>query len=204
MEREEFLRVRGEFVALSEQLTKAFLKKTKPVRAPFPRGFIRPLSDLMPRWPYLDAERRRTVACMLQLCDVVRWNLNMWDIGLTAGSMWEWHCTLPVVVVIETLLRQYGLQKDLITRKDRFKATIEKLAQAGVLHEQLRAQLQLLRQYRNHVHLHLVDKVELSDGRPRRYNEAVMALRGIEEALAEHAGLHRTRLASGPNRTQPA
>ena len=100
-----------EFEDLARQLTQQWEKTKKPIKAQFPRGFIRRFQDISNRWPYLEAERARTVCCVIQLCDINRWNLNIWKIELTAGTVWEWHATLPVIAVIETLCREFALQR---------------------------------------------------------------------------------------------
>lgn len=110
MDYKAFCALRSQFENVASQLTDAFQETGKPVKADFPRGFIRPLKDHYKRWPYLDKERKRTVACLIQLCDVNRWNLNIWEIGLTAGALLEWYVTVPVVAVIETLAYEVCIQ----------------------------------------------------------------------------------------------
>lgn len=156
------------------------------LRARFPWGVIRPLRSHYTRWPYLAYERKRTVACTIQLCDINRWNLNIWNIGLTAGSVWEWHCTIPVIAVSETLCHEYGRQFGLINEDATFKKVIDTLQSKGIISAKLRTQLHMLREYRNGIHLYLQNKVELHDGKLRKYNDAVRALRNLERALRDH------------------
>ena len=85
--------------------------KNPPIKARFPLGFIRSLASHYQRWPYLSQSRKRTVACVIQLCDVNRFHLNTWSLSLTAGTMWQWYCIMPVVAVIETLLHKVGVQE---------------------------------------------------------------------------------------------
>lgn len=80
----------------------------------FPHGAIRTLKEVKPRWPYLTGERARIVACTIQLCDKNWWHLNTWEVGLTCGTMWVWHCTIPVIAVIETLMYEYGVQTGIV------------------------------------------------------------------------------------------
>lgn len=176
----------SDFEAIAQQLTIHFTKTKKPIKARFPRDYIRRLDDLKGRWPYLVEERRRTLACIIQLCDVNRWNLNIWDIGLTAGTVWEWHCTLPVIAVIETLLTEFGQQQGWLKKGAKFKKAINVFNSKGVYKQDLRDKLQKLRNYRNEIHLYLKDQVELYDGLPKKYNEAVQTLREVEEAILNY------------------
>lgn len=171
--------VRIEFEKLAQELTEH--TKKVPVCAAFPRGYIRRLDDIRPRWPYLSPERQRTVACIIQLCDVNRWHLNTWSLGLTAGSVWEWHSTLPVIAVIETLLYEFSLQQGLVRDGAKFHKVIDTLNSKGVYKQALRDKLHELREYRNEVHLYLKGEVEMHDGKPKRYNEAVKTLHEVEE-----------------------
>jgi|SRR6056297_577469 len=100
------------------EATKYMTENATKVNARFPRGYIRSISELHTRWPYLEEDSQRTLACMIQLCDINRWNLNMWDIGLTAGTVWEWHCFLPVLFVMETVLKEFGIKFGIISRRD--------------------------------------------------------------------------------------
>ena len=156
------------------------------LKVQFPWGVIRPLKSHYTRWPYLSYERKRTVACTIQLCDINRWHLNVWRIGLTAGTVWEWHCTVPVIAVCETLCYEYGRQFDLISEGARFKKAIDTMQSKGVIPAKLRDELHSLREYRNGIHLYLQGRVEMHGGKPRRYNDAVRALRKLERTLREH------------------
>jgi hypothetical protein len=158
----------------------------------FPFGVIRPLRDHYPRWPFLDKSRRKVVACAIQLCDVVRWHMNVWKLELTAGAMWQWHCTLPVVGVIETLLYEYGTQRGLLVPGTQFKKAIDTLQSRGVIGAKLRDTLHELREYRNEVHLYLKEEVALHDGKPSRYNQAVRALAQVENQLKDDWSRRRT------------
>lgn len=162
-------------------------KKKESLFVKFPRGVIRTLKELKPRWPYLTDERARTVACTIQLCDKNRWHLNTWEVGLTCGTMWVWHCTVPVIAVIETLLYEYGVQKKLVADTAKLKKIIDTFQSKGVLTSKLRDDLHDLREFRNGIHLYLQDEVQMHNGKPRRYNDAVRALHKVEKALAKHA-----------------
>lgn len=172
----------------SAQKTASFLsanhRKALPIKAKFPRGFIRKICDIDQRWPYLTRPRRRTLACVIQLCDVNRFHLNTWDLSLTAGSMWQWHSTMPVAALIETLLYEVGVQEGWLKVDSRFKKAIDTLNSKRVYDESIKKDLHKLREYRNEVHLFLkTDEVEMHDGKPKKYNDAVILLHKVEARL---------------------
>jgi len=186
MEKEDFYAKVEEFQNLASDLAQYVKETGTPIHAKFPRGVIRTLTVLKPRWPYLEESRKRTVGCAIQLCDVNQWHMNTWSIGLTAGTLSVWQATLPVIAVIETLLREYGLQYLGLNRKSNFESTINHLRDNGVYSARQAERFHRLRKYRNGIHLYLQEKVELHDGRPKRYNEAVVALEAVERALLNH------------------
>ena len=155
----------------------------------FPTGWIRPLAPLKKRWPYLSANRARTVACAIQLCDVNRFMLNTFRVSLTAGAMWEWHVTVPVVAVIETLCYEVCRKEGWAPTGAAFKKCINILHSQGVFKHPFQDELHELRKYRNNVHLHIQGKVKMADGKPAQYNRAVLALRGVERRLKRHYGV---------------
>lgn len=171
---------------IADTLPKHLKKDKEGLRASFPRKVIRPLKEHYDRWPYLSRKRKRTVACTIQLCDVNRWHLNVWDIGLTAGTMWMWHCTLPVIAVIETLSYEFGRQYNLVCEDAKFNKVINTLQSKGVIGPKLRADLHSLREYRNGIHLYLQEDVEMHEGKPRKYNDAVRTLRKLENRLQKY------------------
>lgn len=172
---------------IANKLPAHIKKNEKSLGVQFPRKVIRTLKELKPRWPYLSDQRARTVACTIQLCDLNRWHLNTWNVGLTCGSMWLWHCTVPVIAVIETLLYEYGVQKRIVKTDTKLKKIIDTFQSKGIITSTLRDELHELRKYRNGIHLYLQDKVEMHDGKPKKYNDAVRALHKVERALAKHA-----------------
>ena len=107
--------IRSNLWLYAKESTKRLLVKESaalaPVKAKFPSGYIRTISSLRSRWPFLAQGRQRTVACMVQLCDVNRWILNTWDINLTAGYCYDWLCSLPVVAICEMLAVQFCRQQ---------------------------------------------------------------------------------------------
>lgn len=183
MTTQEITKLRVQFEELASQLTAAWTETKKPIKADFPRGYIRTISSCRARYPYISSTRCRTLACVLQLCDINRWNLNIWSIGLTAGTVWEWHCTIPVICVIETLAHEFALQRSWIRDDTKFKTTINMLNSKGVVKQELRDRLHELREYRNTLHLYLHGTVDMHDGMPKRYNDAVRALHAMEKAM---------------------
>jgi len=171
----------------TSEATKFMSENDIEINARFPRGYIRPISHLLRRWPYLEPDSQRTLACMIQLCDINRWNLNMWDIGLTAGTVWEWHCFLPIVFVMETLLKEFGLKFEIVSKRDRFAKVITSFNENGFISDDLRKNLDYCREFRNKAHLFLIEKkIGLHDGKPERYNLAVKTLEELETVLLEH------------------
>lgn len=71
---------------MRQPITDAWTEERTPVNAKFPRGYIRKYADLRPRWPYLDDAHKALLCQMVQLCDVNRWNLHMWDLSGGAGA----------------------------------------------------------------------------------------------------------------------
>jgi len=126
------------------------------------------------------------MACVIQLCDINRWNLNVWRIGLTAGNLWEWHSTIPVIALIETLLIEYYYQNGWSSGDLKFKKAIDLCNSKGVYPQKIRDDLHILRDYRNEVHIFLKDKVEMHDGIPKKYNKAVNMLKSIESCIMKH------------------
>jgi hypothetical protein len=179
-------RVVSQFAEASHLLTEHFQETKKPIGVAFPRGFIRPLPEIQARWPYLGRSRSRTLACFVQLCDINRWHLNIWNIGLTAGTVWEWHTAIPVIQVIEALVVEYGVLQQWFKPGTKFYPAINSLHAHGVFSEAHRDELHRLRQLRNEIHLIEKGKVEMHDGLPGTYNAAVRALQLTEEALATH------------------
>lgn len=174
--------------AIADKLPQHIKRNGRSIGVPFPRRVIRTLKELKPRWPYLTGQRARTVACTIQLCDLNRWHLNTWEIGLTCGSMWVWHCTVPVIAVIETLLYEYGTQKKLVAEGAKLKKIIDTFQSKGIITPALRNELHELREYRNGIHLYLQVAVGMHNGKPKKYNDAVRALHKIEKALKKYAG----------------
>ena len=149
----------------------------------FPTGHIRPLSTLSQRWPYLSKARARTVACTIQLCDVNRFLLNMFTVSLTAGAMWEWHVTVPVIAVIEALCYEVVQKEKWASPDVQFKKCIDILHSKGIFKHPFQEKLHQLREYRNNIHLHIHEHVQMADERPEKHNKAVIALHKVERRL---------------------
>lgn len=180
-------KLREEFEAIAQELSNRIKTQKKPIKADFPRGWIRTLNEVKKRWPYLNLEHQRTLACVVQLCDVNRWNLNVWKIELTAGCLVEWHSTIPIISLIEALLVGYGCQEGIIKKKKiKFDSAVNIFYTNKIFNKTLCKELHWLRNYRNEVHFTRKGRVEMYDGMPRNYNRAVLALRKVEKAIREH------------------
>lgn len=168
--------------------TARFHGNPKMLRVQFPYGQIRPLGVIQQRWPFLPSEDARNIACTIQLCDVNSWFLNTWKISLTAGSEWEWQCTLPVVAVMEALLHGYGIKLGIFKHGTQFKKCINRFHNASIISNHLRDELHIHRNRRNDVHLFLKAKIGNHDDKPARYNQAVRTLRKLERVLLDDWG----------------
>ena len=155
MDYEEFTEIRAGFESHAKDLTGAWQDTKKPVNAKFPRGYIRPYSELRPRWPYLDPENKTLLCQIIQLCDVNRWNLHVWDLSGTAGGAYVWNSTIPIIAIIEVLCREYSKLKnfELRTKRKCFENYIFALEDNSVINSDFSAELQELRVYRNSIHL---------------------------------------------------
>ena len=191
--------------AIANELDEYIESNQECLNVPFPTGIIRSISELTTRWPYLNRSSARTVACTIQLCDVNRFFMNTWKISLTAGAMWEWHCAIPVLAVIETLLYEYGTQNGIVRPGSGFKKVINTFNSSGILSRKIRDRLHELRGYRNEVHLHLKDEVKMYRGTPEIYNQAVTALKHVEQSLiaAEQENKQSSKFGSSILAPQP-
>jgi len=176
----------AEFERLAKELTRRTSQSGVPTKAGFPKSYIRPLWKLRDRWPYLPPDKARTAACVIQLSDVNRWNLNMWDIRWTAGDLCEWQATVPLIAVAEMLMVEHAMVQAWATRRPSFKDAILLHEDNAVIDDELARELEVLRSCRNEIHLYLKEKVAIHDGRPSRYNRAVVALQRLEEQLAHY------------------
>lgn len=187
MEFHAFTKVRDEFQEHAKTLTDAWQETGKPVNARFPRGYIRSYADLRPRWPYLDDAHKTLVCQVLQLCDVNRWNLFIWDLSGPAGAASVWHATLPVVAVMEVLCRELIKKKGLKPKGKNFFSYIELLKANNIVSEALADEMHRLRQYRNIVHLNADETPEIEgNGLPVNWNHACQALQELEDCLTKN------------------
>lgn len=179
-----------ELTTLMFEVATELTRRSKEERAPcfvkFPRGQIRTIQSLKARWPYLSSQLQRTLACNIQLCDINQWQLNTWKIGLTAGTMWEWQCTLPVISTIEALMFGYGEYQLNYSTDINFKKIINKLHADQVITLKLRDEIHQLREFRNEIHLFLKGNVELYDNLPKHYNNACRLLVELEHQIEKH------------------
>lgn len=193
MEKAELNSLRTTFADIASTLTAFQLEQKQELKVSFPRGVIRKLDDITPRWPFeeLSTETKRNLACFIQLCDVNRWILNTWDIGLTAGYLWEWQCCLPVIAILETLLHSFGYAYGFFNEDTQFKKVINTLQSKSVYDGKHKEQLHELRNYRNRIHVFLVkEKIPLHDGKRRHYNNCVRILTDTEALLINYRSTH--------------
>jgi hypothetical protein len=186
----EFCELRGSFEQCAAALTDAWQKTGKPVRANFPRGYIRTYSSLRSRWPYLDDAQKTLLCQVIQLCDVNRWNLHVWDLSGTAGAACVWHSTIPIIAVIEVICREFSKLKKYVLRdrKGNFENFIWALFDNHVIDHALCDELHRLRKYRNLIHLNPNRAPQIEgNGLPEEWNKACSALARLEEVTSKNS-----------------
>lgn len=182
-----------EFRRLAQQISDALPEyinhNKRNLNIPFPRRVIRKLSDVNNEdYPYLSEDQLHTVGCVLQLSDILTWNLQVWDISLTAGSMWEWHASLQIINLIEFLTIQYT-DLHFPTKNNTFNKSIDTLYENGVITPPLKDELHSLRTLRNNQHLRIMgsDVKEVKKTfRVQKFNRSIRALRTVRKRLAIH------------------
>lgn len=158
-----------------------------PIGAWLPTGIIRKLDELEKRWPYLPEARRKKCACVIQLCDVNRFFMNTFRIGLTAGTMYTWFAALPVIALIETLAHEVCVAENWCREGEKFAKCINILNSRGILKEKDKNRLHELRERRNDIHLYLNNNaVKPHKGKPKLYNTSVIRLRRFEDLLNDY------------------
>ena len=127
------------------------------------------------------------MACVIQLCDVYRWHLNLWQVGLTAGNLFCWHAAVPVIASIEFLVRAFVIER-YGKKPGEFFGRINLLESEGIIASTLAESLHALRTERNKVHLNAMERVQHDvEVGFALYNLSCVALRDIELALRQHA-----------------
>lgn len=168
------------FEELANELTSRFTTEQQRIRARFPEGYVRGVDELVAsRWPYLARESRLRLASMIQLSDVNRWNLNVWDMGPAVRSTWEWYCSIPLVSMMEALVVQYAKKGGSLETKNQFHDSINFLWDKRVIDETLKAQLHGWRKFRNLIHLDPRSRIEPNCS----YDDAVLSLKSLEATL---------------------
>ncbi|WP_406828145.1 hypothetical protein [Microbulbifer sp. ARAS458-1] len=183
----EFVHVREQFERNAEALTQGWRETGKSVNAMFPQGYIRKFSELRPRWPYLDSGHKTLVCQISQVCDVNAWNLHVWNLLGTAGAAYVWHCTLPLIAIIEVLCREFCRAAEIpISGRRNFEGFINGLHESAVIDSGLAEELHDLRMYRNIIHLNADKTPEINtEGYPAEWVNANVALQRLEVVLKE-------------------
>ena len=78
------------------------------------------------------------------------------------------------------------MQYRVFKKGTKFYFVIEALRRDRIISAELTKRLHDLRDLRNEIHLFLKDPVEMYEGKPAMYNEAVRVLRTLENALNRH------------------
>lgn len=165
----------------------------------FPSREITRLRHDEGRWPYIhgtpDEGDQRTLRCMRMVCDINEWNRKVWRLDSTAAEAWEWHISLPLIFIMEFLVRRYSEMNGwTLTNKNgktirpkNFESATDICFAKGVYGEEVRDRLKKARDWRNEAHLHKKDRVgHKHDGRFERYEDTKATLHDLEEALAAH------------------
>ena len=159
----------------------------EPIKAWLPKGRIRKLCDLEPRWPYLPPKRRKKCACIIQLCDVNRFFMNTYRVGLKAGTMHVWYSAIPIIALIETLIHEVCVTENWAQEGTGFKKCVNILNSKGIFNHKDKERIHKLRELRNDIHLYLNDRdIKIHEGKPRLYNVAVLRLKRVEKLLLKH------------------
>jgi len=179
--------LRDTFESCSKEWSSRFNEKPRMLGAKFPHGQIRRISNIEQRWSYLPKAERRKLGCIIQLCDVNSWFLNTWKITLTAGSEFEWQCTLPLISAMEMLLYAYGRESGYLKKDAPFIKCINKAHENDIFKTHLRDELHIHRERRNDIHLTLKGYVNNHPGKHVLYNQACRTLKKLEQRIQTHA-----------------
>jgi hypothetical protein len=113
--------------------------------------------------------------------------MNVYRVGLTAGTMFFWYSSIPVIALIETLLYEVERKEEWVKEGARFKKCIDTLHSKGIYNREFSDKLHELRTWRNDIHIHVKeDRVNVHKGKPKMYNIAVSRLKKLETLLMEH------------------
>lgn len=78
----------------------------------------------------------------------------------------------------------------MVPENAKFKKVMDIFQSKGVIDVRFRDSLHGLCDYRNSIHLNIMEPVDLHEGKPRRYNDAVRALHQLESLLLDfHSGV---------------
>jgi len=111
------------------------------------------------------------------------WHQNVWKMAMSMEPMWEWCCTVPVIVVLETLAYQFGRQFDMVEKGTGFRKVVNSLRTRGAISAKLRKQLRELNGYKNKASLRCCAGSDVTMHKAEKYGEAVLALRKLEYCL---------------------
>ena len=180
----EKYKLKGRVESISHEVAEYYDRMNESVEAWLPSGRIQSIDEIAERWPFIPKYRIKHYASVVQLCDVIEWFNSIYSVQLTAGEMWAWHSTVPVVALMEGLLYEVCLIEQWIGKKDGFHKCIGIAYSKGVIDKFLHGQLNSYRRYRNEIHLYLRDEpVVCHDGDPKEFRQALDILRRLEIAL---------------------
>jgi hypothetical protein len=150
----------------------------------FPRGFIQTAQLYRDAFPCRRRQIGNNVAYTLQFLDVLRWILIRTDLELTAQQMVVKHGVIGTFSVIEGLLFD-ALKSRRIEPGKKFRKTLEKARNLGIISDALYGDLSQVHEMREKVHLHLYDLTGARHYDLEDWNFAVAALQHLSNELRE-------------------
>jgi type I restriction enzyme S subunit len=175
-------RVGGDLQKLEDLLKTSGDRKIK-IR--FPRGFLRRASHFRERyWFVRDNNLKRNIGYSLILSDVYRWMLNRTDLWGTPREMLIKEGVCLMGSLTESLTKD--AMRGICGKNQSYSKRLIKMAELCIINDNLRAKLEWLWDYRNHEHLFLIEEWEYGHYTLKHYNNAILALRGLRDALDKY------------------
>lgn len=147
-----------------------------------PYGFAKVYMTANRRWAFLEKNRRKKALALLLNRVMRRFAVNIWDVRTAGGGFMEDFHTMPVIGIIDIIIREYALQKELISPGSSFGLATFRLCGAGFISGDLKNRIDMLHTLKQRREANLTP-LRKPDGRPLLYDEAVKTLYDLEEAL---------------------
>lgn len=148
----------------------------------FPRGYIRKADELRKYVLFIDdATLKKNISYTLIMNDFYCWALNRTDIHLTLREMVIKSGISLMAGIVETLVKKYSSSR-------RYNTGLKKLLGEGVIDQELHDELFWLWDFRQGIHLFLLDEPEHRKYNDDHYNRAVRAGEGLVQSLRKVHG----------------